>query len=490
MQLVRKELIRPDRSGFAQVDAFRFRHMLIRDAAYERLPKTERAELHESFAGWLDLTAGDRRSEVEEMVGYHLEQAFRYHEELGPVDESDRDLARVAAQHLISAGGRALERSDIGATVSLYGRGAALLDPADPARLAILPDLGRVLELSGRVDEGKTCLAEALQRSEAAGDKRALAHALVRQHISGNAGTDTSADDMRHVADECSAIFEGHGDNRGLALAWRLRGSASWKDGNVAGDEVALARALTYARRAGSHWEEVAIVLDLSIDFYFGPTRVADAIHQCDAILANAPDDRGIELPIAHALAHMYARRGDFDLARSQATRCREMAAESGQRPLAMLLSEVVADVETLAGDHDAAERALAEGCDWFIAMGKPHMVLEALHALTQVAAGRPVDVDRLAGMVANWSPVVVGLRGFGQRGLARALLDAAMAGAYLSAGRLVEAERDARRAVAFLETTDFITVHADSTLILGDILRAAAPRGGRCGVSAGAGPL
>jgi hypothetical protein len=136
-----------------------------------------------------------------------------------------------------------------------------------------------------------------------------------------------------------------------------------------------------------------------------------------------------------------------------------------------------VADVETLAGDHDAAERVLAEGCAWFIAMGKPHMVLEALHALTQVAAGQPVDVDRLAGMVANWSPVVVGLRGFGQRGLARALLDAAMAGAYLSAGSRVEAERDARSAVGFLETTDFITVHADSTLILGDVLRASGRR-------------
>ena len=52
--LVRKELIRPDRSALAQGDAFRFRHMLIRDAAYERLPKAERAELHELFAGWLD----------------------------------------------------------------------------------------------------------------------------------------------------------------------------------------------------------------------------------------------------------------------------------------------------------------------------------------------------------------------------------------------------------------------------------------------------
>ena len=178
--LVRKELIRPDRSGLAQGEAFRFRHMLIRDAAYERLPKAERAELHELFAGWLDRTAGDRRSEVEEMVGYHLEQAFRYREELAPVDERARELARRAAQRLIAAGGRALERSDIAATVNLYGRAAALLDPADPARLAILPDLGRALDSNGRFDDAKACFdggARAIRRRPATSER--IAHARV-----------------------------------------------------------------------------------------------------------------------------------------------------------------------------------------------------------------------------------------------------------------------------------------------------------------------
>ncbi len=472
--LVRKELIRPDDTGSSQGDGFRFRHVLIRDAAYERMPKSERSDLHERFGGWLDVVAGDRRSEVEEMVGYHLEQAFRYREELAPVDARARELARRAAQRLIAAGDRALERSDIAATVNLFGRAADLLDPADPARLAILPDLGRVLDANGRIDEAKARFAEAFERSEAAGDAWALARARVQRDVSGNSGIDATAAEMRRVADECQAVFEPLGDDRGLALAWRLRGSASWKDGNVAGDEVALARALDHARRAGSHWEETSIVLDLSIDFYFGPTPVSEAIRRCDDILARAPDDRAIELPIAHALAHMHARLGHFELARSHATRCREIAAESGQRSLAALLSEVSADVEMLAGDHAAAERILDEGCAWFVAAGKPHMVLETLRALVQVADGRPVDVERLASMASNWSPVVVGLRGFGQRGASMALLESAMAGALGNLGRLVEAEQEARKAIAFFATTDLITFAADSTMILGDILRAA----------------
>ena len=53
--LVRKELIRPEPTILAGEDAFRFRHLLIRDAAYEALPKEVRAELHERFAGWLVL---------------------------------------------------------------------------------------------------------------------------------------------------------------------------------------------------------------------------------------------------------------------------------------------------------------------------------------------------------------------------------------------------------------------------------------------------
>ena len=55
--LVRKDVIRPDRPSFADDDAFRFRHMLIRDAAYRSLPKETRAELHERFAGWLEESA-------------------------------------------------------------------------------------------------------------------------------------------------------------------------------------------------------------------------------------------------------------------------------------------------------------------------------------------------------------------------------------------------------------------------------------------------
>ena len=75
--LVRRQLIRSDRAQFIGEDGFRFRHLLVRDTAYDALPKATRADLHERFATWIAEHAADL-VELDEVVGYHLEQAHRY----------------------------------------------------------------------------------------------------------------------------------------------------------------------------------------------------------------------------------------------------------------------------------------------------------------------------------------------------------------------------------------------------------------------------
>ena len=135
--VVRKEIIRPDRSSPDIVDAYRFRHMLIRDAAYAALPKAERAELHERFADFQERAAGDRRSEYEEVIGYHLEQATHYRQGLGRNDDRTRDLARRAAQLLGAAGVRAIQRGDALASSRLLERCQAMW--RQPTPLESLP---------------------------------------------------------------------------------------------------------------------------------------------------------------------------------------------------------------------------------------------------------------------------------------------------------------------------------------------------------------
>lgn len=120
--LVHKELIRPDRPSPDASDSHRFKHMLIRDAAYAGLSRYDRAELHERFADFQERAAGHRLAEYEEIIGYHLEQATLDRQQLGLDDERTRELARRAAQLLGAAGVRAIQRGDALASSRLLER--------------------------------------------------------------------------------------------------------------------------------------------------------------------------------------------------------------------------------------------------------------------------------------------------------------------------------------------------------------------------------
>src|SRR5437763_2022967 len=146
MSLVRKELVRPDRAELAGDDAFRFRHLLIRDAAYDALPKAERADLHRSFADWLE-QHGAELVELDEILGYHLEQAWRYRAELGvPADPS---LMLAARERLRAAAHRALLREDFTAVQKLIDRALTLV-PEGEIDLALEVDRLDALFSAGR----------------------------------------------------------------------------------------------------------------------------------------------------------------------------------------------------------------------------------------------------------------------------------------------------------------------------------------------------
>jgi len=91
--LVRRELIQADRAMIGSGDAFRFRHVLVRDAAYGALPKSRRATLHSTYARWLAKISGDRIDEYAEIIGYHLAEAYDYQAAREPGSAATRDLA-------------------------------------------------------------------------------------------------------------------------------------------------------------------------------------------------------------------------------------------------------------------------------------------------------------------------------------------------------------------------------------------------------------
>ena len=161
MALVRKELIRPVAAQVAGEDAFRFRHQLIRDAAYDALAKQDRAELHEQFAAWFEPRSIDR-VERDELLGYHYEQAYRYRATLGSVDARGRELATLAADRLAAAAKRATELDDDPAVARLLERATSLLPAESPARIELLIDLGVALASSAAAREADPILEEAV----------------------------------------------------------------------------------------------------------------------------------------------------------------------------------------------------------------------------------------------------------------------------------------------------------------------------------------
>src|SRR5512145_2714985 len=137
--LSRKHFIR--QSVGAEGEAkYRFDHHMVRETVYNGLLKRARATMHAEFVKWADQNnaGSDRGREFEEILGYHLEQAYKYLAELGPIDEAGASIGRDGARRLGSAARRALARGDMRAAASLFKRAADLLPVADNQRLDLL----------------------------------------------------------------------------------------------------------------------------------------------------------------------------------------------------------------------------------------------------------------------------------------------------------------------------------------------------------------
>jgi hypothetical protein len=243
--LVRKELVRPDATLIVGDDAYRFRHLLIRDAAYEGLPKAVRAELHEGFAEWLD--ANTQLVEQDEIVGYHLEQAARYRQELQPDDAGATALAERAAERLGAAGSAAFDRTDLHAARNLLERARALVDEGQLRRSVIPPLVEARLEVADV--EGLTELVGELDRGDE--HDRATAAAL-RALVDPASGGSRSFADLQADVDAAQPVLERAGDWMGVARCERARAQLAWAECQATKSHRAMRRCWEYLRRAGS----------------------------------------------------------------------------------------------------------------------------------------------------------------------------------------------------------------------------------------------
>jgi class 3 adenylate cyclase/tetratricopeptide (TPR) repeat protein len=355
--LVRKQLIRPHETDVGRENTYRFRHSLIRDAAYRQMPKAARAELHERFARWLESAAGPWSAEQEEILGYHLEQAFRFRQELG---RPDPELAARAGERLANAGRRALDRSDLPAAVSLLSRSTALLPDSNEERRQLLPLLGGALIRTGDFPRAERSFTEALDAARAADDRRLELRTMIdREFFRAFTRPEGSVDEIVAVADQLIPLLEDLDDDLGLAKAWWLKSEVHVNACRWGERAANLERALGHARKAGDVAEQSALTSILVQALYYGPTPVDEAIMRAEDLRASRPDDRSLKASITGAIAGLTAMRGDFEEARRLAADARALHEELGQRFRITLWSLVAAEIEGLAGRREEAADVL-----------------------------------------------------------------------------------------------------------------------------------
>ncbi|HZB02074.1 MAG TPA: adenylate/guanylate cyclase domain-containing protein [Actinomycetota bacterium] len=476
--LVRKELIRPDRSSLVGEDAYRFHHILIQEAAYRATPKSVRADLHERFADWLQSAPGDRILEVEEILGYHLEQAYRYRAELGETGNGLPGLAGRAFAKLSAAGRRALARGDVSAAVKLLRRAAALPIEADTERTSVKPELAEALMEVGDLSEAASVIEEAIDDAERAGLSGLHAHAVVvRLLLMGMTDPKERSRAALGQLDEVIPTFEELGDDLGLARSWRLLSEVHMNRARYADADDALERAVRHARRAGAAWEEAESLGQFAGSGAFGPAPVPEVIRRCELILTQAAGNRTAEARALRALGTMRAMEGDFDEARELVRRGQTMLEDLGLRLRAAFVSETLGFIERLAGDDEAAERVLRDGYA-VIERFQERGYLSTLAALLAHALVAQGDEDEADGFtkVSEETAAEDDLSSQVLWRSARALVLARRGDADV-ARDLIE------RGVLIADSTDDINMRADTLLELSEVSRVA----GRVGEAADA---
>jgi class 3 adenylate cyclase/tetratricopeptide (TPR) repeat protein len=355
--LVRKDLVRPDDTAFPGDDAFRFRHLLIRDAAYDGLPKSVRAQLHEAFARWLDERASDL-AERDEIIGYHLEQAYGYRRELGSADAAAEAMATAAAGRLQSAGRRALERGDASAALNLLERASNLVSsrPVDVSlELSVVWAMfqaGRFADAAARAGATSAAAAEA---GDGIGRLRAE---LARGYLLAHLDPEGRLGQLQDLVERARPVFEQAGDHAALASLWTAIWALEHNRCRFGASADAARRAAEHATAAGDQYLASLAQVNAASGIVYGPTPVPEALGWLDQQAAQLdPRPTWIDFWRARLLALI----GRFDEAWAAYRSNLEQMSERGDR-LGLAIGDAW-EIAMQAGQFARAEESARHAC-------------------------------------------------------------------------------------------------------------------------------
>jgi tetratricopeptide (TPR) repeat protein len=463
--LMRMELVRPDQASFAGDEAYRFRHLLIRDAAYQALAKQTRSELHERFAAWLERVAAERLSEYEEIIGYHLEQAYRYRAELGPPDAHAQELAVRAGTLLADAGERADKRADAAATVDLLTRAMDLLPRDLPRRRRLLIRLGDRTFETGDGPRAEMLLTEAMTDADRAGDAGTSALAALVLLAVRSSTHSTEMLESLTEAERLGGVLARVGDEASARLAEAMASFLLFAMGR-AGEALGRTAALVALGPGQEQWQREARMVR-GASSVWGPVPAEEGIAVLQAQMDESVGDlwyRGANVGISRLL--MFQGRFDEASERNAAARAVFEDVGSQMRVIDTVVGE--GEIERLRGRPDLAVPLIRQGYDLMTATGDrafaSTLAVSLADALLDV--GDEAEALRFATISRETSSSDDVMSQAGGRAI--------QARAISRRGDHSAAEAIAREAEAIMATTDYLSVHGDVLVHLAHVLREA----------------
>jgi class 3 adenylate cyclase/tetratricopeptide (TPR) repeat protein len=451
---------------------YRFNHHLVRDTVYRGLLKRARATLHVEFVHWADRVNAvrDRALEIEEVLGYHLEQAHHYLSELGPLDEEGMAIGRDAAKRLSNAAKRALARGDMHAAANLLQRATGLLPNDDPQRVELLPAFGQTLMSLGEFAQARTVLAEARTAADRISNDRIKASSQIVEMfvhlLSGRPGAWSEV--ALTTAHGVVPVLERESAHHELALTWRLIVLAHGIAGRYTLASEAAERSTAHARLAGDELLVAKNSVILAINALYGSTPVPQGIVQCERLIAGGLSDRQTESSIMCTLAQLKAMNGELEAARGLYRRGRATLRDLGQGVFAASTGLDLARVELHGGDLAIAEREVRTDYEFLARTGETYFLSTMAALLSRIVRDQGRDDEALTlSQIAEGATAVDDIE-------SQALWRSIRAPIVARDGNIALAEELARTALEFVRRTEAHLLQADALTELATVLRIA----------------
>ncbi|WP_329173163.1 ATP-binding protein [Streptomyces sp. NBC_01477] len=328
---------------------FRFTQTLLRDTAYEFIPKSRREQWH----GFLADQLADRRPPDAMAVAVHVEASRQLRWQLRPGDRRLPRLAGVAADTLIREGMSALARKDLPAAIQLLERGRELLAPGDRRHTPLALN---ICDASIWLQDEQRChnalaAAEAAQPDDpAAAATRAIQRGIVALRL----GLTPPAAVAEQTADIAAGLDLG--DDLSWCRLHQLQAYVELAAERAASAERLIGRGLDRARALNDGYQQDLLLCARCELAQWSPTPVATGLELCTLLSERFAAARVLLMPVLVTRARLQALGGDITGARSTLAEVLAYARDVHRDLADAVVLDASGYVESLAGGHEVAE--------------------------------------------------------------------------------------------------------------------------------------